>query len=158
MLQIHFFQEHLKKKFIWKFLRVLLLKPQKSLWTEESIIWSNQSPRPWFVGSHRAMIKFGYNQGQADHTIFITQQGGNLTVLTVYVDDIILTWNDEKEISDLTRRLAMEFEKDLGSLRYFLGIEMAYPNKRILLPQSSMLWIYFKKPENFAAKPINDGS
>ena len=52
---------------------------------------------------------------------------GGVTTLLVYVDDIIVTGNDEKEKEALKNSLAREFEiKDLGKLRYFLGIEVAW--------------------------------
>lgn len=42
------------------------------------------------------------------------------------MDDIILTGDDEEEIMKVKRVLATEFEvKDLGELRYFLGMEVA---------------------------------
>ena len=51
---------------------------------------------------------------------------GNVSILIVYVDDIILTGNDLVEQEKLKNLLAKEFEiKDLGSLRYFLGMEVA---------------------------------
>lgn len=47
----------------------------------------------------------------------------------VYVDDIVVTGNDEA-------KLAKEFEiKDLGRLKYLLGIEVAYSKTRIFLSQ-----------------------
>ena len=47
-------------------------------------------------------------------------------MLAVYVDDIIITGNDEGEIAQLKMQLGKEFEvKGLGLLRYFLGIEVA---------------------------------
>ena len=46
--------------------------------------------------------------------------------LIVYVDDIIVTGNDEEEIQRLKTYLSNEFEiKDLGSLKYFLVNEVA---------------------------------
>ena len=44
----------------------------------------------------------------------------------MYVDDIILTGDNILEMACLNKRLAKEFEiKDLGLLRYFLGMEIA---------------------------------
>lgn len=44
----------------------------------------------------------------------------------VYVDDIILTSNDLEEMEALKVLLSKEFEiKDLGPLKYFLGMEIA---------------------------------
>ena len=49
-----------------------------------------------------------------------------VTIFIVYVNDIIVTRDDHEEIQDLKDKLAKEFKiKDLGSLRYFLGIEIS---------------------------------
>lgn len=52
---------------------------------------------------------------------------GGVTALLVYVDDIIVTRNDEREKQELTQRLVKEFEiKELGKLKYFFSIEVTY--------------------------------
>ena len=44
----------------------------------------------------------------------------------MYVDDIVLTGDNEEDMQKLKTYLAKEFEiKDLGNLKYFLGIEVA---------------------------------
>ena len=59
---------------------------------------------------------------------------GKLTVVIVYVDDIIMRRDDYKEIERLKKKLAKEFEiKDLGRLKYLLGIEMAHSRKGIFI-------------------------
>ncbi|KZV50864.1 Cysteine-rich RLK (receptor-like protein kinase) 8 [Dorcoceras hygrometricum] len=61
---------------------------------------------------------------------------GRVAVLIVYVDDIILSGNDEEEICRLKKCLASEFEvKELGPLRYFLGMEVARSKKGIYVSQ-----------------------
>jgi hypothetical protein len=67
-------------------------------------------------------VTMDYKQSQVDHTLFIKcYSQGN-----VYMDDIVLTWNDDEEIQKLRKYLANGFEiKDLGSLKYFLGIVVA---------------------------------
>ncbi|KAH9716025.1 protein kinase domain-containing protein [Citrus sinensis] len=62
--------------------------------------------------------------------------GGKMAVLIVYVDDIILTGSDDDEMSRLKKHLASEFEiKDLGPLRYFLGMEVARSRMGISVSQ-----------------------
>ena len=49
-----------------------------------------------------------------------------MTTLIVYVDDMIITRDDAEEISRLQEQLSTEFEmKNLGGLKYFLGIDVA---------------------------------
>lgn len=66
-------------------------------------------------------------QYRANHTLFVKHLAdGKLTVLIVFVDDIVLTRNCEKEMAHLKVLLSKEFEiEDLGNLRYFLGMEVA---------------------------------
>ena len=74
------------------------------------------------------MVSLGYRQSQGDHTLFMKHsQNGKLTLLLVYVDDMIIAGDDEIEKQNLKQRLPAQFEmKDLGKLKYFLGIEVAY--------------------------------
>lgn len=56
--------------------------------------------------------------------------------MIVYVDDIILTGDDEAKLSTLKKELASAFQiKDLGTLKYFLGMEMARFKKGIFVNQ-----------------------
>ena len=60
-----------------------------------------------------------FKQSQADHTLFIKKsRNGKITILIVYVDDIIVTGDDLEEIEKLKKQLAKEFEiKELGQLK-----------------------------------------
>ena len=56
--------------------------------------------------------------------------------MIIYVDDMVVTRNDEEGISELQRCLASEFEmKDLGGLKYFLGIKVYKSKLGIFLSQ-----------------------
>ncbi len=48
-----------------------------------------------------------------------------IVIIVIYVDDLIITGDSDADISDLKKLLKQKFEmKDLGELRYFLGIEV----------------------------------
>ena len=54
----------------------------------------------------------------------------------IYVDDMVNTGNNAKEIDKLKRQLFQEFEmKDLGKLKYFLGIEVLRSKTGIFINQ-----------------------
>ncbi|KAA0066521.1 Retrovirus-related Pol polyprotein from transposon TNT 1-94 [Cucumis melo var. makuwa] len=79
----------------------------------------------------------GYSQGHSDHTLFTkASKTGKIVILIVYVDDIVLTEDDQTEISQLKQRMGDEFEiKDLGNLKYFLGMEVARSKEGIPVSQ-----------------------
>ncbi|TYK26804.1 putative mitochondrial protein [Cucumis melo var. makuwa] len=57
-------------------------------------------------------------------------------VLIVYVDDIVLSGDDQAEINQLKQRMGNELEiKDLGNLKYFLGMEVARSKEGISVSQ-----------------------
>ena len=70
-------------------------------------------------------------------TLFIKHSAARgVTALLVYVDDIMVTGNDEREKYEVKQRLATEFEiKELGKLKYFLGIEVTYSTQGIFIFQ-----------------------
>ena len=89
---------------------------------KKSLYGLKQSPRAWFEKFTRSVKRQRYSQAQTDHTMFIKHsRDGKVTIFLVYVDDIILTGDDENEMNQLKTCLVVEFEiKDLGSLSYFL--------------------------------------
>lgn len=59
-----------------------------------------------------------------------------ITILLIYVDDIIITGNDLENIAKLKEFLHISFKmKDLGRLTYFLGLEVLYLPTGIMLTQ-----------------------
>lgn len=57
----------------------------------------------WFSTT---MKKFGFQQRQADHTLFIRHaKDDKKLVLIVYVDVMIITRDDTQEIEDLKKQL-----------------------------------------------------
>jgi Reverse transcriptase (RNA-dependent DNA polymerase) len=55
-----------------------------------------QSSRTWFGRFTDAMKNYGYVQtNNVDHTLFFKRRGSKIMVLIIYIDDIIITDNDE---------------------------------------------------------------
>ena len=103
---------------------------------KKSLYGLKQSPRAWFDRFRRAVCDMGYSQCSGDHLVFYRHKGSYITILAVCVDDIVITRDDVEEIRGLKERLGKAFEvKDLGQLRYFLGIEIARSSKGIILSQ-----------------------
>lgn len=68
--------------------------------------------------------------------LFLKHQKGKVIALIIYVDDVIITGDDSKEIARIQRQSTTEFEmKNLGGLNYFLGIEVARSKRGIFMSQ-----------------------
>ena len=80
---------------------------------------------------------FGLKRSEADHSVFYCHTSpGKCVYLMVYVDDIVITGNDATKITQLKEHLFSHFQtKDLGSLKYFLGIEVAQSGDGFVISQ-----------------------
>jgi Reverse transcriptase (RNA-dependent DNA polymerase) len=123
---------------------------------KRSLYGLKQSPRAWFEIFSMAMKRLGYRQSDADHIMFIQRKDEKICILIVYMDDIVLTGNDLAEMKRLKASLAKKFEmKDLGELRYFLGIEVARSKKGVILSQQRYVLDLLSDIGMLRCKPAN---
>jgi hypothetical protein len=111
----------------------------------KSLYGLKQSPRAWFSRFSDVILSMEFIRCHSDHTCFIRRRpNGCCIILLVYVDDIILTGDDTQGIAHVKQDLGKIFDvKDLGPLKYFLGIEVARSRHGISLKEST-LWTSFK--------------
>ena len=84
-----------------------------------------------------ALTHSGFTQSKLDYSLFtkINDIGG-IVIILVYVDDLLITGNNVKLIQEAKEILHHNFKmKDLGELRYFLGIEFARSKGGIMMNQ-----------------------
>ncbi|KAK2406745.1 putative mitochondrial protein [Trifolium repens] len=126
-------------------------KPNQVCKLQKSLYGLKQASRKWNEKLTSLLLREGYEQSTADYSLFTLTKDANFTALLVYVDDIILAGNDLGEISRIKTILDSNFKiKDLGVLKYFLGLEIAHSQLGItisqrkycldLLQESGLLW------------------
>jgi Reverse transcriptase (RNA-dependent DNA polymerase) len=75
-------------------------------------------------------------------------------MLAVYVDDMIVTCDDKKEIAQLKVKLSKEFKvKDLDLLRYFLGIKIARGAEGMIFSQRKYALDLLTETDMLGCKP-----
>lgn len=95
-----------------------------------------QAGREWYEKLTSLLLSEGYTQSNSNYSLFINAHGSDFTPLLVYVDDIILVGSSLHEFDRIKSILDSKFKiKDLGVLKYFLGLEIAHSNAGISVSQ-----------------------
>jgi hypothetical protein len=122
---------------------------------KKSIYGLKQSPRAWFDKFSKAVVSHGMTRSQADHFVFFKKTRTGIVILVVYVDDIVITGSDKEGIQILINHLSSSFlTKDLGKLRYFLGIEVARSKAGISLSQRKYTLDILQDTGYLGSKPV----
>ncbi|XP_016647585.1 PREDICTED: uncharacterized mitochondrial protein AtMg00810-like [Prunus mume] len=122
----------------------------------KSLYGLKQASRQWFAKFTEAILAAGFIQSKADYSLFTRKDGKSFTALLIYVDDILITGNDIDAINSLKSFLHTHFRiKDLGDLKYFLGIEVSRSKKGIYVSQRKYALEILKDYGFLGARPID---
>lgn len=81
-------------------------------------------------------MEAGFAKSHNDYSLFIRGSSSSLVALLVYVNDIILAGSDSNLLQQVNLFIHNRFKlKDLGNLKYFLGLEIARSKQGIFLCQ-----------------------
>jgi hypothetical protein len=95
-----------------------------------------QAPRAWYNELKNFLLAYGFANSKSDASLFVYRNQGVILYFLVYVDDLIITGNDNSFISYFLQALSTRFSiKDLGDLNYFLGVEVLPSSAGLLLTQ-----------------------
>ena len=73
-------------------------------------------------------------KSKSDYSVFYKNSSSGIILLVVYVDDIVIIGSYSKGILSLKSFFHNQFHtKDLGMLKYFLGVEVMRCKQRIPL-------------------------
>jgi hypothetical protein len=129
----------------------------------KSLYGLKQAPRVWNQRIRRYLKSVGFNQTYSDPCVYVNRDTGVL--IAMWVDDLIIFGKDMTSIQDLKAVLNKEYEmKDLGELKYFLGIQVhrSKEQKLIHISQSgyigTLLERYNMQDSNPARVPLSQGT
>jgi len=102
----------------------------------KSLYGLKQASRQWNIKLTTALTNSGFIQSHLDYSLFTKRIDKDLVVVLVYVDDLLITGSNTGLIQETKDYLQHCFKiKDLGDLKYFLGIEFARSKDGILMHQ-----------------------
>ncbi|KAJ9689309.1 hypothetical protein PVL29_014807 [Vitis rotundifolia] len=122
-----------------------------------SLYGLKQSPQAWFSRFSSVVQEFGMFHSTADHSVFYHHNSsGQCIYLVVYVDDIVITGSYRNGIQNLKQHLFTYFQsKDLGKLKYFLGIEIAQSSSGVVLSQRKYALDILEETGMLDCKPVD---
>ena len=122
----------------------------------KAIYGLKQAPRAWFETLHAALRSLGFESAKSDKSLFIKQTGSDTMYILVYVDDILVTGNQESQIRTVISKLNDMFAlKDLGELDFFLGIQTTTTAEGLLLTQTKYINDLLRRTNMLSAKGMN---
>ncbi|KAH9678849.1 retrovirus-related pol polyprotein from transposon RE1 [Citrus sinensis] len=114
----------------------------------------SQAPRNWFAKLAGALKSFGFVQSYADYSLFTFERHDISIHVLIYVDDLIIAGNNTTAISTFKAYLSCCFHmKDLGVLKYFLGIEISRGPTGMFLSQRKYTLDILAETGLLGAKP-----
>lgn len=116
-------------------------KPNQVCKLLKSLYGLRQASRKWYEKLTYLLLAQGYKQSSSNYSLFTLNYATDFTALLVYVDDVILVGNSMEEFIRIKTILDSDFKmKDLGTLKYFLGIKVAHSVSEITLCQKKVLF------------------
>jgi len=113
--------------------------PGKVCKLKKSLYGLKQAPRCWFAKVSTALKGYRFHQSYSDYSLFSMNKGNVHRSVFVYVDDLSVTGNDSATIQRFKAYLSACFHmKDLGVLKYFLGVEIARSSDGFYLCKGNM--------------------
>ena len=115
-----------------------------------------QAPRAWHARIVAYLVSLGFHMADADHSLYVRKDEHGIVIICIYVDDLIVGGDNEAEIEHVKTLLKQEFDiKDLGELRFFLGIEIVRTKEGIWLSQRQYALDMLSKYGMADCKPIS---
>ncbi|PNX91753.1 hypothetical protein L195_g047887, partial [Trifolium pratense] len=115
-------------------------KPNHICKLTKALYGLKQAPRAWFERLKNALLTWGFQNTKSDTSLFFLKEKNHVTFILIYVDDILVTGSNSEFLCKFIKQLNVPFAlKDLGSLHYFLGIEVSRDEGGMYLRQTKYI-------------------
>lgn len=134
-------------------------KANQSCKLNKSLYGLKHASRKWYEKLIYVLSHQQYVQASPDHSLFVKKTSHLFTILLVYVDDMILDGDSLTKFTLIKSILDASFKiKDLGQLKYFLGIEVAHSKLGISLCQRKYCPYLLEDSRTIGSKPVSTPS
>ena len=107
---------------------------------KKSLYGLKQSGRMWNNVIHLFFIENGFTQSKVDPCIYVKHDGKEMTLILLWVDDILIGSSSKTELTKIKNLFKNKFKMtDLGILKWFLGIGFTVTENSIEMNQSKYI-------------------
>ncbi|PKA47383.1 Retrovirus-related Pol polyprotein from transposon TNT 1-94 [Apostasia shenzhenica] len=118
----------------------------KVLKLHKALYGLKQAPRAWNAEIDRFFLQNGFQKSCNEATLYTLNQNGHILIISIYVDDLLVTGDDEGLIQNFKDQMKSKYEmSDMGQLRYFLGLEVHQSSKGIFISQKNYIQNVLKR-------------
>ena len=112
-------------------------QPDAVCMMSRSLYGLQQAPHAWFTNFANYATTIGFTPTRSDSSLFVYRHGNDMAYLLLYVDDMILTAFSTSLLCSIVGKRQSTFAvKDMGPLRFFLGIDVRRDKDGFFLSQS----------------------
>ena len=114
---------------------------------QKALYGLRQAPRAWNKRIDSFLLDLGFIKCIVEHGVYVKENTeGDLIIICLYVDDLIVTGSNIKDIQQFKKTMEAEFEMtDLGRLSYFLGMEFTYVAAGMIMHQKKYVGDILKR-------------
>lgn len=117
-----------------------LKKGDKVCRLNKALYGLRQAERCWNKKIDEELRKLRAKKSAADPSVYVKGRDEKMLLISVYVDDILVASRDKNEITKFGKDLSKIFEiKDLGPVKYCLGIEFEQNQNEITMCQAGYI-------------------
>jgi Reverse transcriptase (RNA-dependent DNA polymerase) len=93
----------------------------------KTIYGLHQGAKNWYDALTWALTKLGFKHSEADHGLFFKEEGGNLVILAIHVDDCLMTGGSVELNAKVKKDLNAKYKlTDLGPANWLLSIRISH--------------------------------
>ena len=116
-----------------------------------------QAPRAWNNKIDHYFQQNGFTRSLSEPSLYLKKEGTHDSlILCLYVDDLIYTSTNPRMAEVFKKNMMKEYEMtDLGTMRYFLGIQVQQSDEGIFISQGKYAENLLKKFNMLKSKPMD---
>ena len=105
-----------------------------------------QAPKAWYSRIDEHLMELGFKKSLSEATLYIKGDAINFVIISLYVDDLLVTRSNEELVRKFKEDMKQTFEMtDLGEVTYFLEMKIKQNNGEVFICQKKYAKEILKK-------------